>query len=112
VAFPSTYTSSLYSNQNQSEKIYLERDKEYYYQAYFANRNTYYGCIFELGLFAGRTNFTQSYLPDLARDEQQEIVIESNARKNVQVSTFFGWRMNYFTVIQQRQRHLTTKNIK
>ena len=58
--------------------MYLEKDKEYYYEAYFADYLGEY--MFELGLFAGRTNFTQTYLPDLVRDEQQHIVLKSNAQ--------------------------------
>ena len=67
--------------------MYLEKDKEYYYEAYFADYLGEY--MFELGLFAGRTNFTQTYLPDLVRDEQQHIVLKSNAQPSAQVSVVF-----------------------
>jgi len=89
VAYTTRHTHSFFwrPKEQQSEKMHLEKDKEYYYQAYFADGQGEY--MFELGLFAGRTNFTQEYLPDLVRDEQQQIVLKSNSQPNIQVYLFY-----------------------
>ena len=42
--------------------------------------------MFQLGLFGKKSNHTQTDLPGVARDEQQEIKVVSNANPSVQVS--------------------------
>ena len=45
--------------------------------------------MFQLGLFGKKSNHTQTDLPGVARDEQQEIQVVSNANPSVQVSNIF-----------------------
>ena len=42
--------------------------------------------MFQLGLFGKKSNHTETDLPGVARDEQQEIQVLSNANPSVQVS--------------------------
>ena len=41
--------------------------------------------MFQLGLFGGKTSHTETELPEIARDEQQEIKVVSNAQPSEQV---------------------------
>uniref|UniRef100_A0A7M5WLJ2 Uncharacterized protein n=1 Tax=Clytia hemisphaerica TaxID=252671 RepID=A0A7M5WLJ2_9CNID len=41
--------------------------------------------MFQLGLFGGKTSHTETELPEIARDEQQEIKVVSNAQPSEQI---------------------------
>uniref|UniRef100_A0A7M5WXN7 IPT/TIG domain-containing protein n=3 Tax=Clytia hemisphaerica TaxID=252671 RepID=A0A7M5WXN7_9CNID len=85
VAYTTSYTHNFWTHveKQQSEYIYLDREKSYRYVANFADNIGQY--MFQLGLFGGKTSHTETELPEIARDEQQEIKVVSNAQPSEQI---------------------------
>ena len=75
--------SFLRQHEQTSEKIYLDREKEYYYEAYLGDHGGTY--IMQLGLLGFKTQQTASKVR-YAQDEIQKIRIYSNYKKAIQVS--------------------------
>ena len=75
--------SFLRQHEQTSEKIYLDREKEYYYEAYLGDHGGIY--TMQLGLLGFKTQQTASKVR-YAQDEMQKIRIYSNYKKAIQVS--------------------------
>ena len=84
VAYTRSHTSdSFYCQAEQkSEKIFLDRDKEYYYEAYLGDGGGSY--YLQLGLLGSKTQHTASEVAN-AQDEIQKIRIYSTYKKATQV---------------------------
>jgi len=80
------YTQSYWSHptQQHSQYMYLDKDKNYYYKAYFASG--WLDHSFKLGLFGQKTTKTETNYPDIAREEKQKITVTTTDTPLVQVS--------------------------
>eukprot|EP00111_Clytia_hemisphaerica_P022445 TCONS_00065960-protein len=118
VAFSYSHTNRnfWYRASQQSEPMYLDRNKEYFYQAYVADGGG--SLYFQLGLFGEKTQHPNSRV-NKARDEKQQIFIKSYHRPNVQIlnmtnaslHTKFNISMDGKKSSQEISRNSTTKEI-
>ena len=77
-------TSSFWTHANQqTDFIYLDAGKSYYYRAYFASKH--HGADYALGLFGKKTSKPQSKYPDIARDERQKVIVKTTDTPLAQV---------------------------
>ena len=85
MAYTRSHTSGSFYRQaeQKSEKIFLERDREYYYEAYLGDAGFNY--YLQLGLLGSKTEHTASKVAN-AQDEIQKIRIYSRYKKATQVS--------------------------
>ena len=78
-----TRGSYFYYPEQKSEQMYLDRNREYYYEAYLGDYGGNYHL--SLGLFAHRTKHANSEISN-AMNEKQRISISSEIKPNIQVS--------------------------
>ena len=85
MAYTRSHTSDSFYRQaeQKSEKTFLDRDKEYYYEAYLGDGGGNY--YLQLGLLGSKTQHTASEVAN-AQDEIQKIRIYSTYKKATQVS--------------------------
>lgn len=69
--------------------MFFDRNKAYYYVAYLADGGGSYS--FQLGLFGGRSKYSESTFPDIVRNEKQKISVVADVSPSGQVmqSTHF-----------------------
>ena len=84
MAYTGSHTSDSFYRQaeQKSEKIFLDRNKEYYYEAYLGDGGGSY--YLQLGLLGSKTQHTASEVAN-AQDEIQKIRIYSTYKKATQV---------------------------
>lgn len=86
VAYTSSAKSSFFHDPStqHSDKMYLDRDKSYYYVGYLGDHGGTYR--FKVGLFGGRTKYNEADYPDLVRNEKQNIAIKAEVSPSGQVA--------------------------